>query len=257
MGPRRRAFHPSDATGVGRAPNGCQGCQQLRDRRATEARPEDSAQLRQSPVSQARPDQPRDKSPPTWSRATMRRAVQAADLAPVENETSVDVSMNERPLSLPASLREIWRRRVLGDSRRGALRTWRGCLTDFSSPTNSTAVALVLLPPSAASTSGAPANDPHTDAVIANSTPVLTAAGAKVSPPVGVAKLRTLVTVTGDQWTDPPSPGPGATGRLRRTAGQCGRLELCHLHRSAGDGLGGISGGRVAAAIRPAHQAGQ
>jgi capsular polysaccharide biosynthesis protein len=62
-------------------------------------------------------------------------------------------------------------------------------------PQDSTAVALVLLPPSAASTSGTPANDTHTDAVIADSTPVLTAAGAKVSPPVGVAKLRTLVTV--------------------------------------------------------------
>ena len=31
--------------------------------------------------------------------------------------------------------------------------------------------------------------------MIANSTPVLAAAGAKVSPPLGVTKLRTLVTV--------------------------------------------------------------
>ena len=63
------------------------------------------------------------------------------------------------------------------------------------SPQDSTAVALVLLPPSAAVSSGAPANDTHTDSVIADSTPVLAAAGAKVTPRVGVTELRTLVTV--------------------------------------------------------------
>ena len=102
--------------------------------------------------------------------------------------------MNERPLSLTASLREIWRRRVLVLVV-AVLCGLGGVAFGLLKPHDSTAVALVLLPPSAASTSGTPANDPHTDAVIANSTPVLTAAGVKVSPPVGVAKLRTLVTV--------------------------------------------------------------
>ncbi len=104
--------------------------------------------------------------------------------------------MNERPLSLPASLREIWRRRALVLAV-AVLCGLAGVAFGLFKPQESTAVALVLLPPSAASasTSGTPANDTPTDAVIANSTPVLTAAGAKVSPPVGVAKLRTLVTV--------------------------------------------------------------
>ena len=103
--------------------------------------------------------------------------------------------MNERPLSLPASLREIWRRRVLVIAV-AVLCGLAGVAYGLVKPQDSTAVALVLLPPSAASTSGAPANDTHTDAVIANSTPVLAAAGTKVSPPIGVIKLRTLVRVS-------------------------------------------------------------
>ena len=102
--------------------------------------------------------------------------------------------MNEQPLSLPASLREIWRRRVLVIAV-AALCGLAGVAYGLLKPQDSTAVALILLPPSAASASGAPANDTHTDAVIARSTPVLAAAGTKVSPPVGVTKLRTLVTV--------------------------------------------------------------
>ena len=102
--------------------------------------------------------------------------------------------MNERPLSLAASLREIWRRRVFVIAV-AALCGLSGVAFGFLRPKESTAVALVLLPPSAAVTSGAPANDTHTDAVIADSTPVLIAAGAKVTPPIGVTKLRTLVTV--------------------------------------------------------------
>ncbi len=102
--------------------------------------------------------------------------------------------MNERPLSLAASLREIWRRRVFVIVV-AALCGLSGIVFGLLRPQDSTAVALVLLPPSAALTSGAPANDTHTDAVIADSTPVLAAAGTKVTPPVGVTQLRTLVAV--------------------------------------------------------------
>jgi len=103
--------------------------------------------------------------------------------------------VNEQPLSLPASLREIWRRRVLVIAV-AVLCGLAGVALGLFKPQDSTAIALVLLPPSAASTSGAPANDTHTDAVIANSTPVLAAAGTKVSPPIGVTKLRILVKVS-------------------------------------------------------------
>ena len=103
--------------------------------------------------------------------------------------------MNERPLSLPAAFREIWRRRLLVIAV-AAICGVGGLLHGFLQPQNSTAVALVLLPPSAASTSSVPANGAKTDAVIARSAPVLAAAGARVSPPLGVAKLRSLVTVT-------------------------------------------------------------
>ena len=68
-----------------------------------------------------------------------------------------------------------------------------------------TAVALVLLPSSTASGSGNSGNSGNTgtagngintEAVIARSTPVLAAAGAKVSPPLGALGVEKLVTVT-------------------------------------------------------------
>lgn len=102
--------------------------------------------------------------------------------------------MNEQPLRLHASLREIWRRRQLVIAA-AVLCGLGGVIFGFLRPADPTAVALVLLPPNAASTSGAPANDTHTDAVIAGSTPVLAAAGAKVSPPLGATALRSLLTV--------------------------------------------------------------
>ena len=102
--------------------------------------------------------------------------------------------MNEQPLSLPASLREIWRRRLLVIAV-AALCGLAGVIFGILKPQDTTAVALVLLPPSAASSSGAPANLSHTDAVIASSTPVLAAAGARVSPPLTVTALQKLVTV--------------------------------------------------------------
>jgi capsular polysaccharide biosynthesis protein len=114
--------------------------------------------------------------------------------------------VNEQPLNLHASLQEIWRHRMLFILV-AALCGLSGIIYGVLKPTNQTAVALVLLPPGTASNaaatgnsgvtgnSGASGNDIHTDAVIANSTPVLAAAGAKMSPPLGAAGVRNLVTV--------------------------------------------------------------
>jgi capsular polysaccharide biosynthesis protein len=113
--------------------------------------------------------------------------------------------VNEQPLSLRASFHEIWRRRLLVLVV-AALCCSAGVVYGFVRPTHPTAVALVLLPPSAASAttgnsgtsgnSGAAGSDIDTDAVIAKSLPVLAAAGAKVSPPLGAAGVKDLVTVT-------------------------------------------------------------
>lgn len=112
--------------------------------------------------------------------------------------------MNEQPLNLRASLREIWRRRLLVIVV-AVLCGLGGLMYGLLRPANETAVALVLLPPSTASStgdsgnsgnSGAVGNGINTDAVIARSTPVLAAAGAKVSPPLGALGVKKLVTVT-------------------------------------------------------------
>ncbi len=105
--------------------------------------------------------------------------------------------MNEQPLSLHASLQAIWRRRLLVLVV-ALVCGLGGVAIGILKPADPTAVALVLLPPSSgsASSSGVPVgNDTHTDAVIARSTPVLAAAGAKVSPPLGATQIRSLVTV--------------------------------------------------------------
>ena len=112
--------------------------------------------------------------------------------------------MNEQPLNLRASLQEIWRRRLLIIVV-AALCGIGGLAYGLLRPANETAVALVLLPPSTASSSGnsgnsgnsgAAGNGINTNAVIARSTPVLAAAGAKVSPPLGALGVKKLVTVT-------------------------------------------------------------
>ena len=112
--------------------------------------------------------------------------------------------MNEQPLNLRASLQEIWRRRLLVIVV-AALCGLGGLVYGLLRPANETAVALVLLPPSTASgsgnsgnsgNSGTAGNGINTEAVIARSTPVLAAAGAKVSPPLGALGVEKLVTVT-------------------------------------------------------------
>jgi len=109
--------------------------------------------------------------------------------------------VNEQPLNLRASLQEIWRRRLLVIVV-AALCGLGGLVYGLLRPANETAVALVLLPPSTASNSGnsgntgTAGNGVNTEAVIARSTPVLAAAGAKVSPPLGALGVKKLVTVT-------------------------------------------------------------
>jgi capsular polysaccharide biosynthesis protein len=109
--------------------------------------------------------------------------------------------VNEQPLSLHASLQEIWRRRVLVIVV-AALCGLGGLVYGFVAPANQTATALVLLPSTAASTSGNSGNtgtagsDVTTEAIIAKSTPVLATAGAKVSPPLPAQGVENLVTVT-------------------------------------------------------------
>ena len=103
--------------------------------------------------------------------------------------------MTEHPLTLRVSLQEIWRHRLL-ISIVGVLCALAGTLYGAFRPSEPTAAALVLLPPSPASPSSTPTRDVHTDKVIARSTPVLAAAGARVSPPIGAAALKKLSTVT-------------------------------------------------------------
>jgi len=109
--------------------------------------------------------------------------------------------VNEQPLNLRASLQEIWRRRLLVIVV-AALCGLGGLVYGILRPANETAVALILLPPSTASNSGNSGNSGtvgdgiNTEAVIARSTPVLAAAGAKVTPPLGSLGVEKLVTVT-------------------------------------------------------------
>lgn len=113
--------------------------------------------------------------------------------------------MTEQPLNLRASLQEIRRRRLLIIVV-AALCGIAGLAYGIAEPAKETAVALVILAPSnngAASgnsgntgNSGAAGSGIDTNAVIARSTPVLAAAGAKVSPRLGALGVKKLVTVT-------------------------------------------------------------
>jgi len=111
--------------------------------------------------------------------------------------------VNEQPLNLRAALQEIWRRKLL-ILLIATLCGIAGVALGVIKPVDSTADALVLLPPNSAASSassnsgnsGAVGNGLDTDAVIARSTPVLAAAGAKVSPPLGALGMKKVVTVT-------------------------------------------------------------
>lgn len=107
--------------------------------------------------------------------------------------------MPEQPLSLRFALRAISRHRLLlcAVVVVGAL---AGIAYGVERPPLPSASALVLLPSSNAntqSTSGTSTNGLNTtQIVIATSTPVLSAAGRAVSPPIGPQKLKHDVTVT-------------------------------------------------------------
>jgi capsular polysaccharide biosynthesis protein len=110
--------------------------------------------------------------------------------------------MNEQPLSIQSSLREIWRRRVL-ILVVACLCAAAGVAYGILAPAKQSAIALVLLPANTNATgagntgnTGATGNGISTNAVIAKSTPVLAAAGAKVSPPLGATGVKNQVTVT-------------------------------------------------------------
>jgi capsular polysaccharide biosynthesis protein len=63
-------------------------------------------------------------------------------------------------------------------------------------PPDSSAVTLLLLPTSSGSNPGGQALSASTQAVVAESTPVLAQAGAKVTPPVAPTALKQLLTIT-------------------------------------------------------------
>ena len=101
--------------------------------------------------------------------------------------------MNQQPLNLRTALREIGRRRALVLIV-AVLCAAAGVAYGFIKPANSTSVALVLLPQSGKSS--ALGSNISTDEVIAKSTPVLAAAGAKLSPQLGALEVRDLVSVS-------------------------------------------------------------
>ncbi len=107
--------------------------------------------------------------------------------------------MPEQPLTLRFVLHAISRHRLLLFSvlMIGAL---AGIAYGIERPPLPSASALVLLPPNslnnASSSSGTPTNDVNTQVIIATSTPVLSAAGLAVSPPVAAQTLKRDVTVT-------------------------------------------------------------
>ncbi len=128
--------------------------------------------------------------------------------------------VTEQPLNLRASLREIRRRRLLIIVV-AALCGIAGLAYGVLAPAKSTAVALVLLPPTTPSNAGNSGNTGNTgaavarnsidtNALIAKSTPVLAAAGAKVSPPLGSIRGQETRDRDAAQWTDPADPGSGS-----------------------------------------------
>jgi len=103
--------------------------------------------------------------------------------------------LSEQPLDLRASVAVLWRRRrVVGAF--AAIGLLGGLAYGVIRPAEPSAVALVLLPPSGLTTSGTAARDVNTEIAIAESVPVLSAAGRSVSPAIQPNKLKSRVTVT-------------------------------------------------------------
>jgi capsular polysaccharide biosynthesis protein len=102
--------------------------------------------------------------------------------------------MNDEPLNIRTSMRAIWRRRVRVLVV-AVLCGLAGVVYGFLAPTKSTAVALVLLPHTTTSSSSV-GSSVATGEAIAKSTPVLAAAGSKLSPPLGALEVKKLVSVS-------------------------------------------------------------
>jgi len=103
--------------------------------------------------------------------------------------------LSEQPLDLKASVAVIWRRRrVVGAV--AAIGLLGGLAYGVIQPAMPSAVALVLLPPSGLTTAGTAARDVNTEIAIAESVPVLSAAGKSLSPAIQPAKLKGQVAVT-------------------------------------------------------------
>lgn len=96
--------------------------------------------------------------------------------------------MNEQPLDLKGAFRAIWKMRILVVAL-VVLGLAAGVADRVAWPPMATARALVILP-NQQTNAGAPTIDMSTQVVIALSTPVLTAAGKTVSPPLSAVSLK-------------------------------------------------------------------
>lgn len=103
--------------------------------------------------------------------------------------------MTEHPVDIRNWLRPIWSRRRFV-SLLAAVGLCAGVAFGIVNPPLPSATALVLLPPSSLTSAGTPTRDIPTEIDIVTSAPVLTAAGKSVSPALGFAAMKKLVTVT-------------------------------------------------------------
>jgi capsular polysaccharide biosynthesis protein len=103
--------------------------------------------------------------------------------------------MEEQPLDLRAAFRAV-RRRWLLVAALVAIGLGAGTAYAVKTPPMPEARSLVLLPPSAVTGNPGPSPYTQTQEIIATSAPVLSAAGASVSPPLDATSLRSDVTVT-------------------------------------------------------------
>ncbi len=103
--------------------------------------------------------------------------------------------MTELPLDLKDSVHALWWRRRLVGALAG-IGLVAGLAYAIFLPPMPSAVALVLLPPTNVTSAGTPTRDVNTEIVIATSTPVLSAAGTAVSPPIAATTLKHRVSAT-------------------------------------------------------------
>jgi capsular polysaccharide biosynthesis protein len=105
--------------------------------------------------------------------------------------------VNEQPLDLKGAFRAIWLHKLLV-ALVMAVGLAAGLAYAVKKPPEPVARALVLLPSSDVSPTGGASPYTQTEVIIATSTPVLSAAGASVQPPVPAAELRSELKVTAE-----------------------------------------------------------